>query len=255
MKKWWMILWCIASIVNASAQERERLLTEFTVQYRQAEKVLVNAMTTVEMTAAAGNCQNISEQQLFRALEYKLRQTGDQAERLKIIAGFHRFSRDIQQLLATPRQMYGSSAGMRIYHAAAESMQRQIAILMLSADAEKRWQTVADAPLTIENKPVLLQNGRGSLTLPMFGQNSELEITVSPGNVFSFQQRTFVLIQRDTFLAMNDDYAAVYLAELQDGKLQIRNKSKLPYISKWELKANKLTLFYYEKSETIDLNK
>ena len=64
-----------------------------------AEKgLLQDAVTTVELTSAAGNTWSVSESQLYRALEYKLRYTPDMKQRMQIIADFHELGKELPKV-------------------------------------------------------------------------------------------------------------------------------------------------------------
>ena len=130
----------VFAMFSALAGERAELLKNFEKEQNAAEKVWDEAMTQVELTAAAGNNWNTAEAQLFKAFDYKLRHTACAAERLKLIADFHNLSREVQKIHATDRKYMGSMAGMQIYSAIAYNMQQFTAVLMLDSEAEKRWK-------------------------------------------------------------------------------------------------------------------
>ena len=163
-----MLLGCMA--LAAAAGEREELLKTFEKENIAAEKILQEAMTTVEMTAAAGNLWSVAEKQMLQALDYKLRLCRTSEQRQKLLNGFYALSREVQKIFDTPREHRGSIFGMQIYCRIANIMQREIDILLLDSRAEKNWQSVAAAAeVKINGNTHALKRGRARFSAMMYG--------------------------------------------------------------------------------------
>ncbi|MBO7329587.1 MAG: hypothetical protein J6W00_12550 [Lentisphaeria bacterium] len=243
MKKIIVSILSVVAMFTASAGEREVLLKTFEKEYSGVVAVWQNAMTQIDLTAAAGNNWQVSESQLFRALDYKLRHTADAAERLKMLADFYHLSREVQKIYDTPRENMGSGAGMRIYGTIAFNMQQFIAVLMLDSESEKHWKKISEAELDLNGKKIKLSRGKATFDAVMYEQQVTLEIVLFPQNTFTHRGRDFAIIKTDIPFAGNDDFSKVYLCELKNGKLQVVVQLKMPYFEKWNLKRNKLTIF------------
>lgn len=238
----------VVSMFTASAGEREVLLKTFEKEYSGVVAVWQNAMTQIDLTAATGNNWQVAESQLFRALDYKLRHTAGIAERLQMLADFHRLSREVQKLYDTPRENMGSGAGMRIYSTIASHMNQYIAVLMLDSESEKCWRKIVDAELDLNGKKIKLKGGKAKFDAVMYDKEVELEILLFPKDVLVFQNRIFVVINTDIQFAGNDDFSTTYLCEMKKGKLQVLATLKIPYVTQWVLEGNKLK-FIGDKNE------
>ena len=240
MKKIIVAALSFVAIFNALAGEREVLLKTFEKENSGVVAVWQNAMTQIDLTAAAGNNWQVAESQLFRALDYKLRHTAGIAERLQMLADFHRLSRDVQKLYDTPRENMGSGAGMRIYSTIASHMNQYIAVLMLDSESEKCWRKIADAEFDLNGKKIKLKGGKAKFDAVMYDKEVELEILLFPKDVFVFQNRLFAVIQTDKEYSGNDDFSTTYLSEMKKGKLQVLATLKMPCVTQWGLEGNKL---------------
>lgn len=236
-----------------SAGEREELLKTFARENAAAENTFQSAMTTIDLTAAAGNCWQVAESQLYRALDYKLRHTNDAAARRQILKEFHQLSRDVQQIYDTPRQYMGSLAGMQIYHSIAMAMQQQIEVLMLTPDQEKRWQKIAYATLILDGKKIALQYGKADFNTVLYNEKLTLQVQIFPKNIFTYQNRDLVIFRTDLPFSGNDDFSSVYLGELKSGQLHIHTKCKNPFFTRWELAKNSVIIYYEAEKEVIAL--
>ena len=243
----------VVAIFNALAGEREVLLKTFEKEYSGVVAVWQNAMTQIDLTAAAGNNWQVAESQLFRALDYKLRHTANAAERLKMLTDFHRLSREVQKIYDTPRENMGSGAGMRIYGTIACHINQYIAILLLDSESEKRWRKISDAKLELNSKQIKLKGGKAKFDAVMYDKEEELEILLFPKDVFVFQNRVFVVIFTDIQFAGNDDFSTTYLCKFEDGKLRVHTKSKLARVTRWYIKNDILVLSNEKKTEKIKL--
>ncbi len=244
-----LILAVFLAALSVAAGEREDLLKVFAKENKAANENFQKAETTVELTAGAGQAGFIAEKQLFRALDYKLRNTPNQAERLRLLEDFHELSKKLQVLKDTPREDMGSSAGMHIYFAMANETQRMIAILLLDADTEKRWAKIANAPMVLDKLEITLQHGQADFSEDLYGAQRSMQVRLWPRNTFTYQNRIFVLFFKDMEFSGNDDFATSYLCELKKGKLQVHTKLEMPYFNKWTLNKNKLTVIGSSKEK------
>ena len=137
-------------------------------------------------------------------------------------------SQEVQKIHQTPRKGMGSSIGMYIYLAEANLMRRQIAILMLDQEAEKRWKRISNAPLILKEKTIMLDRGKASFKSIMYGDEVTLELILFPQDTFTCYGRDFVIIRTDIPFAVNDDFSTVYLCELKSGKIVVHTKLKSP---------------------------
>lgn len=233
-------------MLSVFAGERENLLKAFASETAEAEKSFQAAMTTVELTGAAGKLWQVSEKQCVKALDHKLRHTEDPQVRLTLLENFHSLSREVQEIFDTPRENGGSLIGMQIYHHIAVLFQQQTAILMLDGETEKRWHLIADAPLSLNGQDLQLKQGKVRFTAVMYGDEVPLELVLFPKDTFHFQDRDFAVIRTDRRFTANDDFSTVYLCELKKGKLQVHTQCRFPIITKWELNGDSL-IFYSEK--------
>ena len=147
-------------------REREALLSTFKKEVAEAGKIFQEAATTVELTAAAGNLWRVAENQYFQALDYKLRHTSDLRLRLELLKDAHELSREVQRIFDTPREGQGSIIGMQIYNTIAGLFKNRTAILMLDAEAEKRWQRILSVPVCINGKRIQQKLGKGEFLKP-----------------------------------------------------------------------------------------
>lgn len=223
MKKAVIVLFGFA-VLLLSAGERQELKKVFEKEDAAAEKIFQNAVTTVEMTAGAGNLMNSAEKQLLRALDYKLRHTKSSAERLKILANFQTLSKVVQKTADTPRKGMGSQAGMQIYHRIANLLQQQRDILLLDSVSAERWEKIANAVLVLNGKEISLEQGKAAFETLMHNMKVTLEILLFPKDTFSCSGRDYAIIRTDIPFAGNNDFAAVYLCELKNGKLLVHTK-------------------------------
>ena len=234
----------IFAVFCVFAGEREDLLKKFATEYAVAEKELSeNAETMVELVSAAGGCSILSEKHLFQAFDYKLRNTSDARDRLRIIEDFHKLSKEVQTLHLTPREGMGSLAGMWIYHAEANLMRQQISVWMLNAEDEKRWKHIADTSLLLNGKTINLDCGKAKFDAVMYSQKVTLEIVLFPKDTFTYNGRDFAIIRTDIQFAGNDDYSKVYLCEKKNGSLQVHSTLKMPHFTSWKLNGEKLVVF------------
>ena len=210
----------------AAAGEREDLLKTFEKENIAAAKILQEAMTTVEMTGAAGNLWAVAENQLYQALDYKLRQCKDRRKRQKLLKDFHTMSREVQKIFDTPREFRGSIIGMQIYHRIALVMEREIDILLLDENEEKRWNRIAEADLKIGSRKLKLKRGRADFSAMMYGESTKLEIMIYPKDIFACSGRVFVVVKADIPFAGNSDFLTIYLCELKNGSLSEVKKCK-----------------------------
>ncbi len=245
MKKLFVFLLC-AAIVNAVADERTELLKNFAAENAAAEKSMQNSVTTVELVGSAGANWGVAESHLVRALDYKLRHTADAGERLKILMEFHELSREVQRVFDTPRKYMGSMAGMLIYGRIAQLLQHRTAVLMLDAEAEKRWKRLAGATIKIEGRKVELKQGRGKYTT---GENKTFDVMIFPKYTFTWQNRVFAVFRTDIMFGVCDDYSTVWVYELKNGILEQHTKCDFPYFSKYILKGDELIFFDLEGKE------
>ena len=252
MKIVFFLLLSVMTVV-LSADDREDLLAIFHKENTEAENLFQSAMTTVELTEAAGNLWRVAENQYFQALDYKLRHTSDRNKRLELLKKSHLLSREIQKIYDAPREDNGSGIGMQMYHSIANLYQQQIAILMLDAEAEKRWNRIADATMVLDGKEIQLKHGKAKFETTMYSRKEMLEIILSPKDTFCFQNRDFAIIRTDIPFAGNDDFSTVYLLERQDGKMKVHTKCNFPFFSKWELNNSKLILHYDKNTQEIKL--
>ena len=255
MKKIIVMFLSVVAIFNALAGEREVLLKTFEKEYSGAVAVWQNAMTQIDLTAAAGNNWQVAESQLFRALDYKLRHTANAAERLQMLADFYHLSREVQKIYDTPRENMGSGAGMRIYSTIASHMNQYIAVLMLDSESEKCWRKISDAKLELNSKQIKLKGGKAKFDAVMYEQQVTLEIVLFPQNTFTHRGRDFAIIRTDIQFqfAGNDDFSTVYLCELKNGKLQVHTKCKFPFVNKWAVSGDTITIFFGDKKEKIKI--
>ena len=253
--KHWMPALITALAFSAAAGEREDLRKQFEKEDAKAEKTFQEAMTTVELTSGAGNKQYTAEQQLFRAMDYKLRQTTDPEKRLKLIEKFHELSKTVQEILDTPRDDMGSLAGMQIYSAAEQIMKRQTKILLLCENDEKRWTRFANATLFLNGRELSFEFGKAEYITGPESHPQHMEIYLEPENTFQFQNRFFAIIREDITFTCNDDFSSVYFCELKNNDLIPLLKCAFPYFSKWTLQDNVLKIYYEKKVQTIYLAK
>lgn len=237
----------------AFAAERENLLADFHKENLAVQKELDSAMTQIELTGAAGNKCDIAQNQLFRALDYKLRNTAEPKKRLDILNRFHILSRKVQKIYDTPRKDRGSIIGMQIYSYIANLMQQQITILLLDDKTEFQWNRLANATLTINDKKVKLNNGIVEYRTVMHNEKITMEIILFPQDTFLYRNRNFAVIKTDIRFAGNDDYSSVYLYELKNNKLTLKAKCEFPSITKWELREDIFTFFSGDKKQKIKL--
>ena len=234
---------CCMTFTLLAAGEREELLKEFRQETAAADQVFQSAMTTIELTAGAGEVWSTAEKQLYRALDHKLRHTADRKKRLQILKNFHALSKRIQQISDTPRRQLGSLAGMRIYHTIAVHIQQQTEILMLEEKAEKIWNQIADSTLLLNTKAIELTQGKAEFNAVMYDEKTTLEILLFPKHTFSYDSRLFAIIRTDKAFSGNDDFSTIYLCEAKQGKLHIHTKCKMPFFTKFELKNNQFILY------------
>ena len=246
MKKIFISLVGIAAL-SVFSGEREDLIKQFVREYSVAEKTLTEkAETTLELVSAAGNTSHVAGKHLDLAFDYKLRNTPDAAERLKIIETFKAVIEENLTIHQTPREGMGSLAGMSIYSAAAALMRQQTAVWLLDAEAEKRWKRLANVPWMFDGKTVTLSNGKAKFKAVRYDEKVTLELLLFPASTFSYKGRDFAIIRTDIPFSVCDDYSEVYLCELKNGKLSTRIKFKMPFFSKIELKGSRLLLFGHD---------
>ena len=196
MKKIFTTVFVLA-VFGVFAGEREDLQKKFEKEYAAAEKELSeNAETTVELVSAAGGCSALSEKHLFQAFDYKLRNTSDARERLRIIEDFHKLSKEVQTLHLTSRDGMGSLAGMWIYHAEASLMRQQISVWMLNFEDEKRRKRIVDASLVLNGKTIKLDRERATFSAVMYNQKVTLEIILFPKDTFTYKGRDLQLSEQ-----------------------------------------------------------
>ncbi|MBQ9088135.1 MAG: hypothetical protein IJY46_05065 [Lentisphaeria bacterium] len=252
MKSISIICLCLFSSFAFTA-ERENLLTDFHKENIAVQKEWDNAMTQNALTGAAGNNWRVAQHQLFRALDYKLRNTSELQKRLDILNKFHVLSRKVQKIYDTPRKDRGSIIGMQIYSHIAYLMQQQIDILLLDNKTELQWNRLANAELVIDGKEVELKDGIAEYCTVMYKENVTLEIILFPKDTFLCRNRNFAVIKTDIRFAGNDDYSSVYLYELKNNKLTLKAKCEFPSITKWELSEDIFTFFSGDKKQKIKL--
>ncbi len=248
-----MTAFCCALVIPLVGGEREDLLDIFKKENLAANKTFQESMTTVDIVGSAGNLGDVAQSQYLRALEYKLRHTADLQDRLKLLAGFHALSREIQDVYNTPREMLGSIGGMYIYHKMASLFQQQTAVLMLDSEEEKRWQRIADKPVEIEGNKMFTRQGKGNFHVKKSHGEAIFEFILFPEHTFSFQNRDFAIINIDMQFTVSDDFSTVYLCELKDGKMQVHTKFDLPYFTRWELKNNEFVLYNNDNMQKTQL--
>ncbi len=231
--------------------EKEALLKKFQQEDAEAEKISDEAFTTVELVGAAGNSRAVAEQQLFRALDYKLRHTRNQDERLKILSDFHDLSQKERQIHDTPREDRGSVFGMHLYSHIADHINQFVAVLLLDAAAEKRWNRIKDADLIIGKKSIYFRQGKAEFSIDEKSLEDNYYTIVYPKDTFTFKNRDFAVIRTDRLYSGNDDFSTVYLCELVNGKLLVHTRCEFPFISKWDIKGDTFT-FYDEKKAQLD---
>ena len=256
MKKLIIIVGCLAVLCCGiivgllCCDEKEALLKKFQQEDAEAEKISDEAFTTVELVGAAGNSRAVAKQQLFRALDYKLRHTPDQTQRLKILSDFHDLSQKVRQIHDTPREDRGSAFGMHLYNHIASHLNQFTAVLLLDPDAEKRWNRIKDADLIIGKKSIYFRQGKAE-----FSEDDHLidnyYTILYPKDTFTFKNRDFAVIRTDRLYSGNDDFSTVYLCELVNGKLLVHTRCEFPFISKWGIKGDTFT-FYDEKKAQLD---
>lgn len=260
MKKLIILCTCLAALCCGFAAlllysgEKETLLKQFQQEDAEAEKILQEAFTTVELVGAAGNSRAVAEQQLFRALDYKLRHTRNQDERLKIISDFHDLGQKIRQIRDTPREHRGSVFGMHLYSHIADHINQFIAVLLLDPAAGKRWNRIKDADLVIGKKTIYFRQGKAEFSIDEKSLEDNYYTIVYPKDTFTFKNRDFAVIRTDLLYSGNDDFSTVYLCELVNGKLLVHTKCEFPFISKWDIKGDTFT-FYDEKEALLDGDK
>ncbi len=220
MKICWTVIF-IAATLLVSAGEREMLLKAFEEENSEAEKILQSARTTVELTRASGHCREISKNQFFRALDHKLRHIPAPAERLQILENMHRLSREIGQVQNAPRKELGSLAGMQIYLRIVRLFRHQTAILMLDAEAERRWKRIADAEIVIDGKKIRLRHGRAEFEAIRHDQKVTLEIMLFPEDTFSYRDHDFAVIRTDIPFPVNSNFSSVYRCERKGSQLAV----------------------------------
>ena len=244
--KFTAVFFLITMILSVFAGEREKLLKTFAAETAEAEKTFQTAMSTTELTGAAGNLWEVAEKQCLMALDYKLRHTENPQVRLTILKNFHSLSREVQKICDTPRKHQGSLFGMQIYHHIAVLFRQQTAILLLDNEKEKLWRLIADSPVFLNGQELQLKQGKTSFTANMHGDKVSLELILFPKDTFHFRGRDFAVIRTDIRFSVNNDFSSVYLYELKNGKLRVHTQCRFPLITKWELKGDFL-IFYGEK--------
>ena len=225
MKNFFAIVVCFMAFAAAGG-EREQLLKAFEKERIAAEKIMQEADTTIALCGAAGNRWNVAENQLYQALDYKLRQCKDRRKRQMLLKDFHTMSREVQKIFDTPREFRGSIIGMQIYHRIALVMEREIDILLLDENEEKRWNRIAEADLKIGSRKLKLKRGRADFSAMMYGESTKLEIMIYPKDIFACSGRVFVVVKADIPFAGNSDFLSIYLCELKNGSLSEVKKCK-----------------------------
>ncbi len=223
MKIWQIIVFTVAAM-SVSAGEREDLLRIFEKENALAEMQFQKAVTTLELAAASGKCRETAENQLLRALDYKLRRTPDAAERIRILENIHRLSREIQKVEDTPRQPLGSLALMRINLRIVKLLNCQTAILLQDAESEQRWKRIAEAEAVIDGRKIRLRQGRAEFDAVRFDEKVKLEILLFPKDVSSGQGRVFAVIRTDIPFSVNSNFLSVYHCELKNGQFIVVKK-------------------------------
>lgn len=218
MKILQFIIFTVAAL-SVSAGEREDLLRIFEKENAIAEKQLQKAFTTLELTAASGQCRMTAENQLLRALDHKLRRTPDAAERIRILENFHQLSQEIQSVEDTPRQPLGSLALMRINLRIVRLLRRQTAILLQDAESEQRWKRIAEAEAVIDDRQIRLHDGRAEFDAVRHDEKVKLEILLFPEDVSARQGRDFAVIRTDIPFSVNSNFLSVYHCELKNVQL------------------------------------
>ena len=217
----------LASVFFLSAGEREDLLQSFQRETAVAWQKFQAAETTVDLTAAAGNCYHTASVQVLKALDYKLRHTASSTERLKLLKDFQDLSCEAERVLNTPRENMGSSGAMHISNAAANLFQQHTAVLLLKGQDEIRWKELENALWVHGEKKIVLKHGKGKFEAEMHGTKVTLETVLYPGETFTYVGRHFAILRSDLPFACSDDYSEAYLAELKNDK-KLHTIKKLP---------------------------
>ena len=251
MKKLTILCFCIAAVL-LGAGEKEALLKKFQQEDAEADKRSQEALTTLEMTSAAGNSAAVAEQQLFRALDYKLRRTSDSKQRLQLISDFYDLAHELRKIYNTPREGKGSIIGLHIYSHAASIIRQHIAVLLLDPVSEKRWLRIKDAALVLGKKTISFNQGKAEYFAITDNIEDIFESTLFPQDTFTYKNRDFAVIRTDIQFAGNDDFSTVYLCELVNGKLLVHTKCEFPLISKWDIKGDTFTFYDQKEVQLID---
>lgn len=246
-----MSLFCIV----LSADEREDLLKKFEAEQAAVESEYKDAFTTLDLTVGAGRRKSVAESLLYRALEYKLRQTADVKERLHLLALFAELNREFQSIYDEPREGTGSLENMLRYSRVDNLAVRQAYIWLADRDAEQRWKRICNAVGMLGKNEIRLVNGRASFETEMYNSNVKLVINIFIDKTFTYNGRDFVLFYSDLDGAVNDDFCTLYFCEFKDGRIIKSHVCRNAYFDKMIYNNGKLTLVKGKDRELLDFDK
>lgn len=233
--------------------EKEELLKTF-AQEREAErKGLDSAKTQVELTGSMGAVSSLEESQAIRALEFKLRQTPDKAERLQLLTDFNLLTHKIRRIIDAPREGGGSMAAMHCYAYTGSLWAQYREVLMLNEDEAARWKRISGAAGKIGDKNITFQNGLAEFSLPGEELPLKYRIMLYPRQTFSWNSRDFALIVCDIAGAGNDDFTETFLIEVKDKKIVRARKYGTFYFDRIEVRGNRLFIYHNDQLKIVSL--
>lgn len=255
MKKVILFLMFVAAVC-VCADERTEMIRTFEAERAACRKKNENAMTTVDLTAGAGQFMTLAEKQILIALDHKLRITLDRAERLRILGDFARVNRDVKGILDASREGTGSLESFLRYNRIAYYLIRQINIWLADEIAEKRWKRICNAKGKVDGYDLEFQDGRCCFVAEMYDDTYILDAELYIDKTYSFEGRDFACFYTDLPDSMNDDFVTLYICEFKDGRIINFFKGKSAYYNDIIFKDGIFTIKYHGKEDVkVDIRK
>lgn len=239
------------------AGEYEKLLQTVEQKIEAARKTQSDAMTQVDMNAAAAEYYGAVCEKSELVWDKLYLAAGSREKRDILRKEYAAMLCCIQQNFDDARNDSGTISGMLRASRAAGMVEQMLAVWEADAEDAARWRRVAHASGTVDGSYLLLSFGRGTFEVKAYDTEEALEVWFIPSECFTFEGIDYIVTQASDIGAVCDDWMCAVIIGVKDGKVVKFRRTELEYeLRRFKVDGNILTLIDFDgKSREFDLTR
>ena len=245
----------VGGAVLLGAGESKALKTQFDREKKELTAKNDKAFTTMEITDAAGEAKDLALSQMLRAVEFKLKNCSNQAERNEVFELVMDAGGRVQKVFDMPSS--GGSLESYMVLSEVDSVYSLYTRIMLLNDAEyARWKRISNSVVTLGTKTIRLKNGYAEFMDKAYDNEVKLVTDMNPAHVFNCGTREFALLIYNVEKTLCDDYLRLFLCEYKNDELVVLYDFGFEsWVKKFEFKDNVLKLDTGHRKVSLKLAK